>query len=115
MTLKAFKNLIANYPELELKHENRWYNVYHTSIVDKIFCYYSTGNQMARMVTSFAIIYSSYNREFELKRDKSIEVKDINKAKKILENTLNDLNRIILFKKEFTNNLNVLSIKEDFE
>lgn len=115
MTLKAFKNLIAKYPELELKYEDGWYNVYHTSMAGKILCYYATGYEMAHLITSFLIIYSSYNRQFDFNKNRSIDVKDINKAKKILDNSLNDLNKLILMKKEFENNLNELSVKEDFE
>ena len=67
MTPKAFKNLIAKYPELELKHEGGWYNVYHTSyIMDKTLCWYSTGKELAHLITSFSLIYSSYYKRFEL-------------------------------------------------
>lgn len=116
MTLKAFKNLIAKYPELELKHESGWYNVYHTSkIMDKTLCWYSSGKQMAHLITTFILIYSSYYKRFEIDPLQTVDVGDINKAKKFLEHSLNDLNKLILLKKEFNNNLNELSIKEDFE
>jgi hypothetical protein len=116
MTLKAFQNLIARYPELELENESGWYNVYHTSkIMDKTLCWYSTGKEMAHLITSFTLIYSSYYKRFELAPYKTVDVCDINKAKKFLEHSLNDLNKLILLKKEFNNNLNELSIKEDFE
>lgn len=116
MTLKAFKNLIARYPELELKHESGWYNVYHTSkIMDKTLCWFSSGQQMTHIVTTFSLIYCSYYRRFELTSNKSVDVRDINKAKKFLDHAVNDMNKLILLKKEFNNNLNELSIKEDFE
>ena len=116
MTLKAFKNLIAKYPELELKHESGWYNVYHTSkIMDKTLCWYSTGQQMAHLITSFSIIYSSYYKKFELNPYKSVDVRDINKAKKFLDHAVSDLNKLIMLQKEFNININELSIKEDFE
>lgn len=114
MTLKAFKNLIAKYPELELKHEGGWYNVYHTSkIMDKTLCWFSSGQQMTHIVTTFSIIY--YYRRFEVTSNKSVDVRDINKAKKFLDHAVNDLNKIILLKKEFGNDINELSVKEDFE
>lgn len=116
MTLNAFKNLIARYPELELKLEGGWYNVYHTSkIMDKTVCWYATGYQIAHIVTSFSIIYCSYYKNFELTSHKSVDVGDINKAKKFLDHAVNDLNKLILLKKEFGNDINELSVKEDFE
>ena len=116
MTLKAFKSLIAKYPELELKHEGGWYNVYHTSkIMDKTLCWYSSGQQMAHIVNSFSIIYCSYYRRFELTSYKSVDVRDVNKAKKFLDHAVMDMNKIIMMNKEFRNDINELSVKEDFE
>lgn len=116
MTLKAFKNLIAKYPELELRHEGCWYNVYHSSnVMEKTLCWFSSGQQMTHIVTTFSIIYCSYYRRFEVTSNKSVDVRDINKAKKFLDHAVNDLNKIILLKKEFGNDINELSVKEDFE
>ena len=116
MTLKAFKNLIAKYPELELKHEGGWYNVYHTSkIMNKTLCWYSSGKQMAHLITTFILIYSSYYKRFEIATHQTVDVGDINKAKKFLDHAIMDLNNIILLKKEFGNDINELSVKEDFE
>jgi len=116
MTLKAFKNLIAKYPELELKHEGGWYNVYHTSkIMNNTLCWFSSGQQMTHIVTTFTIVYGSYYKCFEVTSYKSVDVRDINKAKKFLDHAVNDLNKIILLKKEFGNDINELSVKEDFE
>ena len=116
MTLKAFKSLIAKYPELELRHEGCWYNVYHTSkIMDKTLCWYSSAKQMTHLVTSFSVIYGSYYKKFEITPYRTVVVRDINKAKKFLDHAVDDLNKIVLMKKTFDNNLNELSVKEDFE
>ena len=105
MTLKEFQKLIAEYPELEMKHEGGWYNVYHNSkIFDKSIFWYSSLYRSANLTTTFSIVYSSYNRRIEVTQYKSIDVTSVNKAKKIIDNTLNDLNKIILIKKEFVNN-----------
>ena len=116
MTLKAFKSLIAKYPELELRHEGCWYNVYHTSnIMEKTLCWYSSAKQMTHLVTSFSVIYGSYYKKFEITPYRIVDVRDINKAKKFLDHAVDDLNKIVLMKKTFDNNLNELSVKEDFE
>ena len=116
MTLKAFKSLIAKYPELELRHEGCWYNVYHSSnIMEKTLCWYSSAKQMTHLVTSFSVIYGSYYKKFEITPYRTVVVRDINKAKKFLDHAVDDLNKIVLMKKTFDNNLNELSVKEDFE
>ena len=116
MTLKTFKNLIAKYPELELRHEGCWYNVYHSSnIMEKTLCWYSSAKQMTHLVTSFSVIYGSYYKKFEITPYRTVVVRDINKAKKFLDHAVDDLNKIVLMKKTFDNNLNELSVKEDFE
>ena len=70
---------------------------------------------MTHLVTSFSVIYGSYYKKFEITPYRIVDVRDINKAKKFLDHAVDDLNKIVLMKKTFDNNLNELSVKEDFE